>query len=59
MHVSLKDQAIPGESPLVTPVGKFPLWKRGMALLWVLSLCGLGALAGLFVTGFFGSMSGY
>jgi hypothetical protein len=43
----------------VTSIGKFPLWKRGFALLWVLAICGLSAFAGLAIAGAFGSMSGY
>ena len=43
----------------VTSIGEFPRWKRGIALLWVLSICGLSAFAGLAIASFFGSMSGY
>jgi hypothetical protein len=43
----------------VRPVGRYPFWKRGIAILWVLSLCGLFGLAGLFVASFFVSFSGY
>jgi hypothetical protein len=40
-------------------VGSYPLWKRGFATFWVLLLCAISGLFGLFVAGFFTSFSGY
>jgi hypothetical protein len=59
MSETVQDQAPASTDHPVTSIGKFPKWKRGIALLWVLSICGLSAMAGLVIAGFFGSMSGY
>jgi hypothetical protein len=58
MSDTVQDQAT-GAQQSVTSIGEFPKWKRGIALLWVLSICGLSAFAGLAIASFFGSMSGY
>jgi len=59
MSETVQDQPPASIDHPVTSIGNFPIWKRGVALLWVLSICGLSAMAGLFIAGFFGSMSGY
>jgi hypothetical protein len=58
MSETVQDPSADAQQP-VTSIGKFPIWKRGVALLWVLSICGFSAFAGLFIASFFGSMSGY
>ena len=62
MIESNKDQATASNHPDIAPVrpiGKYPFWKRGIAILWVLALCGLCGMAGLFIASFFVSFSGY
>jgi hypothetical protein len=58
MSETVQDQSTGAQKP-VTSIEEFPKWKRGIALLWVLSICGLSAFAGLAIASFFGSMSGY
>jgi hypothetical protein len=60
MESSKEQVAAASNNPApVRPIGRYPFWKRGIAILWVLSLCGLCGLAGLFVASFFVSFSGY
>ena len=58
MSETVQDSSANAPQP-VTSIGKFPMWKRGVALLWVLAICGLSAMAGLAIASSFGSMSGY
>jgi hypothetical protein len=60
MIESVKDQQTPATDAIpVNSLGRFPMWKRGFALLWVISLCGLFGFLGLLLAGSFTSFSGY